>query len=1152
MKKITALLLSVSLLSLILLISCDTRDSTGPGSGITPVGDVAEVTLTLPASFKALQGSQSVNIQGKAVDDQGDGVPDVALEFTRNPGYGYISLIDTVTDNSGIQRAQYIVDLQQTITENITVKVPDTEISASKALTITLLDQTVGSVDVTANPAVLQIGTGTEATVTGGLVATVKDEANDGISGLRVNFSSSKGVISNNNVTDNLGQVAASITFDSEDIPTGQNAISTWVKALLGGGAPTDSALITVVKNVENPDSIVVFAENPYIVVPQGTQGNTPIKAVVLDNNGNGVPGLQVNFTATGGYINQSAVTDTTGLAIATLNSLVLTGDITAQVTASVSYSGITVSDTTYVQFIALDQSIGDIYIYAEPPVITAQPGGQATTTVKAQVKDVNNIAIEDLQVQFQVDHGALTPPTLTDSTGIASTTYFSNGYIGQAIVTAIVGLQNATTTIQINSSGIGSLIMTTDKSLIYADGNVTYATVKAIVKNYNNEAIVNDTVRFTSSSMNSTISSPVVTDSSGTATSYFNDIGPEYVIEPETSLVIARYDQLGLADTLNLIIAPPPTVDYIEISTTAAGGMQGNGADTASVYAFVYLSNGEFAPTGTRVLFSANKGELTATDTIAYNGRAATKYISPQSTGKDTIRAEWYEDSTVYAEVQVPLFAGAPNAIHYDSLSVDTLYVGGDPGIIYATVVDTAGNGVPSKSVYWEATLGNVPVLTITDSLGHTMALLDPQTQAGVSIVTAKVPGLQDSLVVGVPIISGFPSSIQLSSDLDQLQVQGTGGQESAALIATVKDPNGNNVPDGIKVHFELLPVVPEGATFDNNTTMDSSVTYNGEARVSLNSGIGSGPVRLRATTWKDWPDRTQPISAEKSNITIASGPPETIDIDHSSTPEEAGANIHGASLKFEVSARVTDTYGNNVSQGTAVFFSIGQDSISPWYGPMFSHIDGTSTIEDSTGTAYTYLYYSSEGTFSACDIIAWCNRPDSTYATDIADSVVLPLWDGRMELSVDPESHFFTALFPRAVMKVTATLFDGFDNPINNAKVQFANSLGMFFCCDSASANVGNLGPSWYPGSFGWWRFIQYTGPNPPPDLNQNPASFSQQDGQAIMFMRAEEMASTYYPGVFTDPMTPEVVGEIHCVLVSDPSISSDPVSVTFRRSL
>jgi hypothetical protein len=608
--------------------------------------------------------------------------------------------------------------------------------------------------------------------------------------------------------------------------------------------------------------------------------------------------------------------------------------------------------------------------------------------------------------------------------------------------------------------------------------------------------------------------------------------------------MVIAKYNPLGLADTLYIMIMPAPVIDHITLTSPKSTGMLGTGFDTTTVTAYVYVTDGSYAPNGTAVHFDVTLGNVIPTDTVVtQSGQATVKYVSAAATDTAFITATC--QGVVSDPLGIPLIAGDPTFIELVSITPTTLQVGGSSGSIVVVVSDTVGNGCPSKQVSFTSTLGTITALSITNSDGYATAFLSPQTQAGIAIITAITPGVPDTLTFPVQITSGYPSSIQLTSNTNTIQVQGTGGVEAATLTASVFDANGNPAPDSILVRFELLAPIPQGAHFDNGLTIDSSLTSGGGAQVSLNSGTQSGPVKVQAVTWNSQTGAS--ITATKSNLVIASGPPNQIDIDFGSDIAAIGTSA----LQIEVSARVFDTYGNNVSAGTAVFFSIWDTTFNIWHGP-FATVLGSATTLDTTGVATTLLTYTSEHTCKQTDVIAQAIAGEDIISD--TSTISLPIYDGALELHVTPESYYFTATGPICVMRVEAVLKDGLDNPINNAKIFFSNNLGLYYCADSIRAAATNLGNGWYP-SGGLWRFEQYTGPNPIDSINFNPnvTNFHQEDGQAILYMRALEVESTIqspaYPGVFLDPQAPTVTGDLS-VEVEGYDIASDPKNVTFLR--
>ena len=1148
MKKLILAFASIVFISILLIIGCDTRSPSG--SGTQGGSNVASVDLQIPPLFKAPSGSQTVTITAVAKDANGVGVSGIALEFMLNPGYGSIASQDSLTDTFGELSATYQVNLQASLVEQITVRVANSNIEDTGALTINLLDQIIQSINIDAVNQVLYIGS--QVSVSDTLVTTVIDTSNNGISGIYVNLSTTYGSITNIDTTNLSGQVYSSITFSNDDIPSTQNAISTWIVASVGG--KKDSTQITVVRQQTQPTSLDIVPNPDYMQLASTTQGQSIVKAYVTDAGGNGVAGITVNMTVdptSGVSLTPAIATNDSGETSALLKSYARAPGELVRVVGTVSVTSslgdTTLSDTAYIEFAALENAINSVNVWAEPPTLTVTPGASASSLIQARVLDVTNTAIQDLQVSFTSSKGALTQPLLTDSTGVASVTFYSNGDTGQVKIWATAGTFVDSTVVSVNqsASATGTIFITSDKNFIYADGNVTHAIIWANLRNADNEPIVGDTVKFTSYPPYTKIASPRPTDSTGTAESTFDDLGAAFYTEPDSAMIIAKYDALGLSDTCYITIKEAPLIDHIVLTSPATTGLEASGRDTAEVNAQIFLENNNFAPEGTPITFETTLGSLVPTDTlVGQNGQAKVKLVSAAAvdTAFVTATAGDVESNTLI----IPFIPGNPTDIVLTSTDPDThLVVGGPSGTIVVTVQDTTGNGVPGKQVSWETSLGTINSMSITNNVGQATAYLSPQTEAGVAQISAYTAGVGDTLRFGYLIMSGYPSSITLSASTNSIHVQGTGGQEAAALTAAVFDPNGNPVPDEILVAFELLAPVPEGAHFDNGLQMDSSFTSNGTAMVSLNSGLSSGPVKVQAVTWMDWPSTNNPISATKSNLVIASGPPHSIDIDYNSDPSEA-LGEPTAALKIGVSARIQDIYGNNVSEGTAVFFSVDPETLNIWHGP-YAHVIGSASVVDSSGVAYNNLYYNSEATFKKTTLVAECVGAGVVLISDEA-IVTLPLFGGEVQLEAVPNAWYFGNT---GIIKVVATVKDDLLNPINNAKVIFNNSGGLYFNADSIAAG-SNLTPFWNQQPI--WRFEQYSGPTPIDSINYSSLmnDFIQENGQAILFMRAEELelsTTPIYPGVFVDNISSQVVVEVSAALTGS-EVSSDPENVTFRR--
>ncbi len=969
--------------------------------------------------------------------------------------------------------------------------------------------------------------------------ARVVDINNVVIPDLQVSFSSNIGALSQVTLTDNDGMATALFSTNGD---TGQAIIDAQAGNVIGSVSVTinQSGIYTG----SPPSSIDISATPRTMTLASGDEGVSTITVVVKDVNGNGVGGFPVDFVTEYGSIAPALLTDNAGMTQTTLRSTSITQGnhstrVTANVTVTTSMGTQQIQNSVLVYFLPLDNVIGSINVWPRQSVITALPGQSATDTIYARVVDTTNTAIPNLSVSFSTDHGALSPAALTDSSGKATVLYFTDGYVGDATIIASVGDSwSDTTQVTVTQLGsTGSLVLTNNKNVIYADGDATHALLRAVVKNSRNEPIMGDTVRFFCDLPCSKVSSPRLTDSTGTAHSIFDDVGVGCVTSVETATIIARYDKLNLADTIQIDIAPIPDVTYIDLTSSASTGMRGNGIDSAYVYARAFIASGDPAPTGTEIHFDATLGSIVPRDTIVQNGTAAALLFAPAAIGTGIVVANW--NNTVFDTLEIQFRAGNPAFINLiDSLSISSLNIG-ESGRIYVAITDSSNWGVGrNHPVYWSTTLGTIDALSQTDSNGVAYARLNAQTEAGLAQVVVKTAGIQDSLSLGIPINPDPPNSIVITSNVDQIQVQGTGGIESAILTAIVVDVGGNNVLDGFPVRFEVRQPSPD-VLFGNGLDTITVSTSSGEARVSLNSGVRSGPVRLRATTFRDTTTMTDSIWSEVTNINVVSGQPYYIDIDASYDPQ----NPAGAELTMAVTARVQDVYGNNVSAGTAVFFSVDTTLQNNWHGP-FAHIDGSATVLDSTGVATTTLEYTSGATFKYVDVWAMCTTIGGDSITDM-EIMQLPLFEGELGLTVIPGSFSFSQA-DYCVLQVTATLIDGTNHLINNGRIVFINDIGASFCVDSTHA--ANL-TFWPPQNYGnqtLWRFIQYTGPEPPPLLRQ-PTTLTQSDGQAISYMRAQLATQNGYPGV-PGIGTNAVPSNIEAHVYEYPDVSADAVTVIF----
>jgi hypothetical protein len=396
---------------------------------------------------------------------------------------------------------------------------------------------------------------------------------------------------------------------------------------------------------------------------------------------------------------------------------------------------------------------------------------------------------------------------------------------------------------------------------------------------------------------------------------------------------------------------------------------------------------------------------------------------------------------------VVMQLIAGAPTQV---TVSVDpnTMPVNStEMAEVIAVVRDTTGNPVgDGVGVLFSTNLGSISPPEVPTIGGEATTWFSPSTNAGTAWIKAQVGIAIDSTLL--TITPSTPSQIGLSAQSATIQVVGTGGDYQTDIYANVTDASGNLVLNDVMVHFRIqndgFPF--GGVNINNHGFEDSTLTAGGIATVSLNAGINSGPVTIKAWTYDA---ALNEISAQSPLVTIVSGPPAAIDIGiNSLDPVQAGGNV----WQVEVSALVLDQHGNEVVDSTAVQFYLSDDtsSVEIWGDAFTGNDPPVSGGDPLEGVAFTSLLYHSDATFTDLDVYAYC-------VVD-GDSIIdttqyqCPLADGELSFILVPENWNFTTppigpSYGPAVQQARAYLLDGYANPIDGATIIFNSTAGYFY---------------------------------------------------------------------------------------------------------
>ncbi len=538
---------------------------------------------------------------------------------------------------------------------------------------------------------------------------------------------------------------------------------------------------------------------------------------------------------------------------------------------------------------------------------------------------------------------------------------------------------------------------MDTENITIYADNNITVATIQARVKDSKGNAPMGVTVTFRTTI--GSIINEVVTDSSGLAQATLRDFGYK-------GRATVTAEVKGGSHSIFVDIIDAPAVDSIRVVTSTNLDV----SKTTQVSAYPKDADGLNIQDGTIVTFKTDLGNFQLDDGTdvgqsaqveASNGVAKTIFNAGEKTGIANVTVQV---DTLISYNQIIVNPGNPNKINLIPEQTNLVIGGNDVSLmrtdIVAEVLDRFDNPVDnginvSFKAYrmegeQEISMGSITGMMATDDNGSVTNRFSVGTQAGVVTIQAVADSAlaETALTIRASQLSSIQYDFQDEVDLN---TQGTGGVEQFELVVNLYDSFGNllDVPTEMYFRFAQNQPIPTGCRLGTNVTDHNSylsvTAYNGQARATVSSGSGSGTVYIQVSNSSD-PNDAAAITATKSNIVINGGLPSYINIaigDYNSA-----ADIGGGLWELEVNANVTDQYGNPVAMGTAVWFSIGPALSDPnGTEPNWAVINAAAFVgninaeEDSTaGVAYTKLVYDGSYANQFLTISAECGTVTET----------------------------------------------------------------------------------------------------------------------------------------------------------------------------
>jgi len=720
--------------------------------------------------------------------------------------------------------------------------------------------------------------------------------------------------------------------------------------------------------------------------------------------------------------------------------------------------------DTPNYEITNISASVGTIY---------ADNSEAIYSDIFVQVEN-NGSPAENVNVNFSSNYGSLPGVVATNASGVAVAKFVDNGVAADAVITASVGEEEVTVGVKILPAP--SFVITniqSDVDSIYADNGITTANISIIVRDQENFAVTGETVLFRSTDVDTgdsfgNIFSNIRTDSTGVVTTTFWDQGDignakiEAFVGSDTAFVMVRVaDQPQLVDPIVQLNNTTPTVASV------------NGVEVFvnNVYGFV--------PDGTAVTLIASKGEFQdgvssdqqsnslggQIEATTVNGRVTAFLNVGTTAGTGTITAtlDGFVGSTDFT-----VLPGLPTQLVFEEYDATPIMAGsGDTRSLTVTLKDLYGNSVGAgKTVAFETNIGNLSLETTgTDPLGQATTVFSPGISAGSVEIKSTYQGQTggdenaDAVLVEatghLTVNSSGVNSIRFATNTEvTMQVAQTGGVESYEAVVNLFDLNGNQVDDDVRVWFKLLNA-PVGTNinqevFNVYTDSTSVLASNGQASISVNSGIESGPIAIQASIVAD--ETHNYIMASKANIVVVAGPPAQIlvSIGDNNTGEDMGSGV----WKVEVSATVIDQWNNPVQPGTVVYFSIPEDEqVDPEYDSNWGiSIDpaafvGNENADGDTvqGVAFTSVTY--DGSYSMKNIVFKALTSNNTGGNvEEFSEIILPFHDINLDIAATPQHlDWVTGDNPNEkVTLVRVEARDGQATPIDDLVLVFYGTLG------------------------------------------------------------------------------------------------------------
>ena len=772
-------------------------------------------------------GNDRVTLTAKVVDASDHPVAAAPLKWTVVQGQATLSDAQTTADAQG----ESVITLTSEHPGTVVVSASSTTGAAVNAADITFIADTATAkvTDVTVDKT-QALANGTDAVT---YRATVKDAEGNPLNDQLVNWAATPTTAKLSGATSRTDATGvATITMTSKMA----GEVNTSAKA--GSGAAWNAPVVTFIGDVTTAQ-LGGLKTSKSTAVADGVD-KVIISGQVTDRLGNRLNNIPATWSVSPAHGLLSAITTVSNDQ----------GVVSVELT------------TTWLGAYRVKAEVNGVEESAQPITFTADPAtaavrtltadkttdiaaGRDSVTLSAEVKDDNGLPVEGSIVTWTGDSASgelSTESSTTDSNGIALASYRSTLAMPTQITAKANNNSQKTLTLDIvadlQSATPGAVDV--DKNTATANGSdpITLSTVvKDQYGNVVKQALVGWHAVITS--MDYTLSaSDQLTDANGqsSVTITSTDRGP--------LRAVATFNSTQKTSPLMVYVSDTATEKVVSLVASQTTGLVA-GVDTVSLQALVTDENDN--PVRNAVVYwrSDNdsvvfqEGESSVTD---LSGMAEISFMA--TTAQPTVVGVGINNSKQTLTVN---YVADPRSATLKTLKADKAKAVADSQekvTWVANVKDGNGNNLSGVTVNWSSdstSLALSGTSSVTDAMGNA-SILGSTTQAGDVVVTAALPvtgGVMHATQVSFIGDSKTATVVTLTSDK---QTVAANGSDAVKYTATVKDSNGNLVPNTEVVWTTSL----------NKLSATSTLTSNdGVALVSLSGhDVGLAAVTAKAAT--------------------------------------------------------------------------------------------------------------------------------------------------------------------------------------------------------------------------------------------------------------------------------------------------------------